>query len=506
MPSRIVLSFLALALSVPVLSQTPAADERLGAVHFATSCDPAGAPAFDRAVALLNSFEFAAAIGGFEHVLARDSSCAMAHWGIALSRWGNPVAAGNRPAKQLALGRAAANAALARGVGATDRERQYITAVSRLYDDFEHTTQRSRFMAYERAMARLRDSYPADTEAAIFHAIALVASADPADRTYASQRAAGKLLEQLRVAKPDHPGLAHYIIHAYDYPALARRGSAAAATYASIAPSAAHALHMPSHIFTRTGEWRESIRTNVRSMKIAEGNGSIAEALHAADYAEYAYLQLGLDSPAGAIVHRLSSLASKFDPDRVTGAAPGSAGVFALAAIPARFALERGQWRAAAKLEPRPSSFPWTQAMTYFARAIGSARTGNLADTRAAIDSLASIHRRLTELDESYWAGQVAIQQLGASAWLSFAEGRADSAIILMRQAAAIEDATDKNAVTPGPLAPAREMLGDLLMEYHRPAEALREYRLTLEKEPNRRRAIRGALAADQRIRMTRIR
>ncbi len=494
--------FIALLLALPAsaLAQIPSAKERLGAVHFPTSCDPSVSPVFDRAVALLHSFEFGAAIGGFERVLASDSSCAMAHWGIALSRWGNPVAAGNKPSEQLALGRGSVDAALARSSIVTDRERDYINAVSRLYDNVEHTTQRSRVVMYEQAMARLADSQGADTEAAIFHAIALVAAADPTDKTYANQRTAGMRLEQLRIALPDHPGLAHYIIHAYDYPALAGDGSDAAASYASIAPSAAHALHMPSHIFTRTGAWQESIRTNLRSMQVAEANGSLAEALHAADYAVYANLQLERDVAAGAIIKRLPSLASRFDPDRVTGAAPGAAGVFALAAIPARFALERGQWRAAEQLEPRSSRFPWTEAMTYFARAVGSAHTGNLAVTRTAIDSLAVLRQRLVDRDESYWAGQVAIQQRAASAWLQFGEGRVDSAITLMRQAAELEDATDKNAVTPGPLAPAREMLGDLLMSGDRPMEALREYTRALEKEPGRRRAVQGTRAASRAI------
>lgn len=471
-------------------------DEKLGTVHFPTSCKAEVAPSFDRAVALLHSFEFGAAIKGFEQVLAADSTCAMAHWGIAMSRWSNPMAAGNRAAAQLERGRLAVDAASRHATRATQRERGYIAAVAELYRNFENVNQRTRVAAYERAMGDLAAKQADDMEAKVFYAISLVASALPGDKSYANQRKAGAILEPLWAKHPNHPGLAHYIIHTYDYPALASEAAAAARGYASIAPSAAHAMHMPSHIFTRTGLWKESIETNLKSMEIALATASIGETLHASDYAAYAYLQLRRYADAKGILDRLPGLRSRFDVNAVTGAAPGSAGVFALAAIPARYALEREAWAEAASLEAFPSEMPWTQAMSYFARAIGASKTGDFAKARASIDSLAVIRDRLAARDEPYWSEQVAIQHLGAQAWLDLGENRVDSALARMRRAAAREDATEKSAVTPGPLFPAREMLGDMLVQLKRPKEALTEYRATLVNEPNRYRSVAGAAKA----------
>jgi hypothetical protein len=474
----------------------PAASERLGAVHFATSCSPAVAPQIDRAVALLHSFEFGAAIKGFNDILAADSTCAIAHWGIALSRWGNPMAAGNRTADQLAKGQLAVDAATRHASHASAREQGYVSAVAELFRNADRVGQRERVLAYEKAMADLVARQPADTEAVIFHAISLVAAASPTDKTYASQKRAGEILEALWKVQPNHPGLAHYIIHTYDYPRLAGEADAAARTYAEIAPSAAHALHMPSHIFTRTGAWRESIETNLRSVEVAEKSASMAEMLHALDYATYAYLQLHRDSAAKSVLDRLPSIAARFDPTAVTGAAPGSAGIFALAAIPARNALERDRWSQAASLEVKVSAFPWTDAMTHFARALGASHTKDFAKSRAAIDSLAAIRDRLAARDEPYWSEQVAIQHLAAEAWLDLAQGRKDSAVARMRRAAAREDATEKSAVTPGPLAPAHELLGDMLLQLGQPTAALAEYEKTLVTEPNRYRSLNGAARA----------
>ena len=474
----------------------PGSGEKLGTVHFPTSCSPSVAPQFDRAIALLHSFEFGEAIKGFGQVLAADSSCAMAHWGIALSRWSNPVAAGNRAPEPLRLGRIATESATRLSARASEREKGYIAAVAELYNNFETVAQPARIAAYERAMGELVAKQPTDTEAKVFHAISLVASASPTDKTYANQRKAGKILEPLWKEQPNHPGLAHYIIHTYDYPALASDASAAANQYATIAPSAAHALHMPSHIFTRTGQWTQSVDTNLRSIDAATKTASIAEALHASDYATYAYLQMRRDDLAKEIVDRLPALAARFDVNAVTGAAPGSAGVFALAAIPARYALEREAWADAAKLAAKPSGFPWTEAMTYFARSIGASRTGDFANARIAVDSLAAARDRLATQNEAYWTEQVAIQHLVAQAWLDLTEGRKDLALTRMREAATREDATEKSAVTPGPLAPARELLGDMLMQLGRPAEALAEYQRTLVKEPNRYRALAGGVRA----------
>ncbi|AHG89232.1 TPR repeat-containing protein [Gemmatirosa kalamazoonensis] len=499
MPRVARLPFAALVVALlarPLHAQSHHDAERLGTVHLATSCRPEVAPRFDRAVALLHSFEFGAAIRGFEDVLAGDSTCAMAYWGIALARWTNPVAPGERPTAALVLGRRAADAAARLAPRATPREQGYAAAVAALYADYEHVDQQTRVRAYERAMADLVAREPADTEARIFHAIALVAAAPPTDKSYADLRRAGAELEALWARQPDHPGLAHYIIHSYDVPALAPRAAAAARRYAAIAPSAAHALHMPSHTFTRVGQWQASVDANRRSAEAALRDASIAEVLHASDYQVYAYLQMRRDSAARAVLATLPALAARFDPTAVTGAAPGSAGVFALAAMPARYALERGAWAEAAVLEPVASAFPYAEAMTYFARALGAAHIGDTARARVAGEWLAAIRDRLAARGEPYWAEQVAIQTLGADAWLAFARGRRDDALALMREAATREDATEKSAVTPGPLAPARELLGDLFAALGRPREALAEYRATLVREPNRYRALDGARRA----------
>jgi len=466
------------------------ATEKLGTVHFRTSCSPVVASQFDRAVALLHSFEFGSSIKGFSDVLAADSTCAMARWGIALAQWSNPFAAGARSAALLQRGKLAADDAARLGSRATEREREYIAAVQTLYTDVEHVDQRARVVAYEHAMADLVAKQPADTEAKIFYALSLAASALPTDKTYANQLKAGAILEPLWAQQPDHPGLAHYIIHSYDYPPLAAKAKAAAARYASIAPSAAHALHMPSHTFTRVGMWQESIDANRRSIAVATPSGAIGEVLHGSDYLEYAYLQMGNDSAAKAVLDGLPALAARFDPNTIAGAAPPAAAVFAIAAIPARYALERGAWADAAALESHASAFPWADAITYFARALGAARLGDTARARASVDALASIRVRLATMGEAYWAEQVAIQQLGAEAWIDLAERNQARALMRMREAVTREDATDKSAVTPGPLAPARELLGDMLVQLGRPAEARAEYRASLVKEPNRRHSL----------------
>ncbi len=503
MPARLLAVLGATMLMFGVASQGMSqehahANESLGTVHFATSCRAEVAPRFDRAVALLHSFEFGAAIRGFEGVIAADSTCAMAHWGIALSRWTNPMAAGVRTPAQLQPGREAASVAARLATRASERERLYADAVGSLYSDYEHVDQRTRLVNYEHAMAALVAKQPADTEAKIFYAIALTASAPPTDKTYANQLKAGSMLESLWVKQPNHPGLAHYIIHTYDVPALAPRAKAAAERYARIAPSAAHALHMPSHTFTRVGLWDQSIETNHRSIDVARRENSIGEALHASDYIEYAYLQEGRDSAALAILNAVPTLAAKFDVNAITGAAPGSAGVFALAAIPARYALERNDWKRAAVLElPADANrFPWTAAMVYFARGLGAVHTGALDTVASSVDSLAAIALRLSQSGEGYWAQQVSVQMLGLRGWLALSQNRVDSALVWMQRAADSEDATDKNAVTPGPLAPARELLGDMLMEVGRPADALVAYRSTLEREPNRFRTLYGAMRA----------
>jgi hypothetical protein len=469
--------------------------EKLGTVHFQTSCSPAAQPVFDRAVALLHSFDFSRAIDGFNATLKADASCAIAEWGLALSRWGNPFAAGLKSAAQLRQGRDAIGRATATPAR-TARERAYIDAASRLYADYERVPQDARVRAYRDAMTALAARAPDDDEAVIFHALSLAFAADPADKTYAKQLEGGALLEALFAKHPDHPGLAHYIIHAYDVPPLADRALEAARRYATIAPSAPHALHMPSHTFTRVGYWQESIDTNIASAASAKREGTTAEELHALDYQAYAYLQTGQDRAAGRLVAALPEVARRFDPSAIGGAAPPSAGFFALAAIPARYMLERGAWADALTLAPKATPFPYTDAMTHFARAIGAGHLRQPAPIREAIAALEQIRDRLTKAGEGYWAEQVEIQRLAASAWLMLVEDRSADAIAAMRAAAVREDATEKNAITPGPLAPARELLGEVLLEVKEPAVALKEFEATLRKEPNRFRAIAGAARA----------
>ncbi len=469
--------------------------ERLGTVHFATSCSAAAAPRFDRAVALLHSFSFGASIEAFEETLRTDPSCALACWGEALASWGNPFAAGQKALPQIRRGQEAL--ARAGTIGArTERERAYLAAAGELFHDPEHRDQRTRLIAYREAMAALASRYPEDMEASIFYALAIAQSAAPSDKTYADLLKAGAILEPLFAAHPDHPGLAHYIIHSYDVPPLAPRALEAARRYARIAPSAPHALHMPSHTFTRLGLWQESIDTNIASAAAARRDGAIAEELHALDYQMYAYLQTGQDAAARALLDSLPQVAARFDPESTASAAPPAAGVFALAAIPARWALERGDWSAAARLEPRPSRFPFTEALTHFARALGASRAGELALARSALDGLQQTRDLLRAAHEDYWAEQVEIERRAAAAWLALAEGRTTEALAAMREAAELEDGTEKNAMTPGPIAPARELLGEMLLETHQPAQALQAFQATLQREPNRFRALAGAARA----------
>jgi len=472
----------------------PAA-EKLGSVHFETSCTAAAQPIFDRAVALLHSFDFGRAIDGFNAALTNDPSCVVAYWGIALSRWSNPFAAGVKPPAQLQLGRDAIVKAETIASGTT-RERDYVRAAAQLYADFERRPQPARVAAYRDAMSGVASRYPGDEEAQIFYALALAFSADPNDKTYASQITGGGMLEQLFSRHPDHPGLAHYIIHAYDVPSLADRALEAARRYATIAPSASHALHMPSHTFTRVGYWQESIDANIASAATAKRDGATAEELHASDYQAYAYLQTAQDRAARRLVDALPEMAGRFDPSSLSAAAPPSAGFFAIAAIPARYALERGAWAEAVALEPKTTPFPYADAMTWFARAIGAGHLGRTAVIRESIDALERIRERLSQSGETYWAEQVEIQRRGASAWLAFADGRRADAIAEMRAVADREDATEKNAVTPGPLAPSRELLGEMLRASQQPALALKEFEATLRKEPDRFRALAGAAGA----------
>lgn len=489
-----ILQALALALLVSCWAATPAAaqesmqhqhtePEKLGKVHFETSCRPAVAPAFDRAVALLHSFSFSSSKRAFEAILADDPACAMAYWGVAMAEWGNPFA-GMRSGAMLERGGAAAARGLTTG-SPTPRERDYLTAVGALYRDHATVDHRTRIVNYERAMEALHTKYPEDREATAFYALAVNQTALPTDKTFANQLKAAGMLEELARTDPDHPGLTHYIIHAYDHPPLAERALGAARRYAAIAPSAPHALHMPSHTFTRVGSWQESIDTNIGSAASAIREGTFAEALHAMDYQTYAYLQTGQDAAAKRVVDEAPRLLERVA-NAQAGAAPPSAGYYAAAAIPARYALERGAWAEAAALAVRATPVPYVDAVTHFARALGAARSGNPAAAAADIAALVVLGDKLAAANETYWAGQVRIQRDVATAWVNLAEGRRDEALARMRAAADAEDATDKSAISPGPLTPARELLGEMLLAANQPADALKEFEATMRKEPNR--------------------
>ena len=340
----VILSVLAAS---PSMTQEHHGTEKLGAVQFATSCNGVAQKDMNHAVALLHSFQFSRAIDGFNMVLGDDATCAIAYWGIALSDWSNPFAPGIKDKSQLQLGRNSVERGTALGAK-TERERAYLAAVGKLYSDFESASQPARLLAYRDAMAGVAAIYPQDHEAQIFYALALVVAEDPGDKTYADRLKAATILETLFAEEPTHPGLAHYLIHAYDVPALAGRALVAARRYAKIAPDAPHALHMPSHTFTRLGYWQESIDSNLAAAAAARRQGQTAEELHASDYEIYAYLQTAQDEAAARIVTSLPEIASRFDPKAVlTGAGPPSAGYFALAAIPARYALERQDWQQA---------------------------------------------------------------------------------------------------------------------------------------------------------------
>ena len=473
---------------------TAASSEKLGTVDFATSCAPAVRAEFNRAVALLHSFEFRPAMEGFGRVLERDASCAIAYWGIALCHWQNPFA-GIKSGPGLERGHAAAQKGLTTG-SPTPRERAYIEAVAELYKDAATTSHRDRTLAYERAMERVQREYADDTEARMFYALAVSQTALLSDKTYANNLKAGAILEPLFRQYPDHPGLAHYIIHAYDVPALAPKALEAAQRYAGIAPSAPHALHMPAHTFTRVGYWSESIATNIASERTALEQNVIAEALHAMDYQAYAYLQTAQDAKARAVLERAPGTVAKLDMNALGGAAPPVAGKYAAAAIPARYALERGEWAEAAALAVTPSPFPHVDAITHFARALGAARSGRPEAAGPDIERLAALHSALLGSKDAYWAEQVDIQRRVATAWVTFAEGRRDEAIRQLRAASDSEDATDKAAISPGPLAPARELLGEMLLESGKAAEALAAFEATMAKEPRRFRGAYGAARA----------
>ncbi|HVS82835.1 MAG TPA: hypothetical protein VHE60_13985 [Pyrinomonadaceae bacterium] len=460
--------------------------EELGQVNFLVSCNAAAQGQFNRAVALLHSFWYAEAAKGFSQVIGTDPRCGMGHWGVAMTNY-HPVWA---PPTSAELQKGLAAVEKAKAVGArTQREKDYIAAIETFYRDADKLDHRTRALAYEKAMEQLYVRYPQDHEAAIFYALALLGTAQPTDKTYAKQKKAGEILNKVLAYEPEHPGVAHYLIHSFDYPQLAYLALPAARSYAKIAPSAPHALHMPSHIFTRLGLWQDSIQSNIASAAAAKNYAARTrpetasfDQLHAMDYLVYAYLQSAQDRKAKQILDEIQPMGQ---------ADPELAAAYAFAAIPARYALERRRWSEAAALVVRPAGFPWdrfryAEAITYFARALGAARSGDTAAAGRDVEKLASIQKSLAEGKDIYWATQVEIQRQAAAAWLAHAEGKNEEALKLMRSVAELEDSTEKNPVTPGPVVPARELLGELLLELNEPKLALKEFEIAVLASPNR--------------------
>jgi hypothetical protein len=464
------------------------ADQKLGTVHFATSCNETAQRRFDRAMRYQHSFWYAESKEIYQDALKADPECAIAYWGIALSLLSNPH--GAIPTPNLPLGLSAIEKAKAVGAK-TERERDYIDALAVMYVDYDKTPQQERVQSYLKKMEALAAKYPDDDEAQIFYAITLNVAASPADKTYANQLRGAAILEPIWQRQPQHPGVAHYLIHLYDYPAIAAKGLPAALRYSKIAPNAPHAQHMPSHIFTRVGYWKESIAANTASVQAAKANKEIGDQLHGQDYLVYAYLQLGQDKEARATVEEIE--AAQFDPDAFAAA-------FSRAVAPARYMVERGDWTGAANLDVKPSKFPHVMAITHFARAIGAARSGHPAVARADAAKLTEIRDTLREAKNNYWAGQVDVQVLAANAWILYADGKYDDALKAMSAAAAAEDNSEKSPVTPGPPAPARELYGFMLLDRGMAREALAAFEATMAKEPNRFNGYAGAAKAAQAI------
>ncbi len=454
----------------------------VGSVAFPVSCNAEAQMRMNRGVAMLHSFWFTEAAKTFEGVLQADPGCGIAYWGIALAQFGNPMGGGTGPALQTA-GWAAAQKGLQTGARSA-RDSAYLNAAVALFKDADKVDNRTRMRAYEAAMADAVQKFPTDTEAQIFHGIIMVANAPPTDLTFAQQKKAAQILTALYLKQPDHPGLAHYIIHAFDSPPLAQNALAAARKYASLAPAAPHALHMPSHIFTRLGYWDESIRTNRKSMNLEPTPGTKS---HAADYMVYAYLQKGQDDSAAAVINEIG--------DGRGGYPAGTQLSYNLFAMPARYALERNDWKAAAAL-PVLTAPPASEAVTHFARALGAARSGDATTAKAEIEVLKDLSEKLKAQKDPYWPVVIDAQMVAASAWAAHASGQHAEALQYAAQAADLEESVEKHPVTPGPLIPARELLGDILMVHGKPAEALAAYEKTLQREPNRERTILGAARA----------
>ena len=471
----------------------------LGTVDLPTSCNATAQELISRGAALLHSFGYEEARLAFNGAAKADPACAMAYWGVART-WYHPIWAPPSP-DELKAGAAALDRALAIDAK-TSRERDYVNALAVFYKDWQTVDHATRAKNYEQALGAVCDHNPSDDEAAIFHALQLVAIGylDPTDKSYRWQRKGSEILNNLLVRHRNHPGVAHYIIHSVDYPSLAELGLQAARAYARIAPDSPHALHMPSHIFTRLGLWDDSIASNIASMKSAvaqtqrlHGGGGSFDQLHAMDYLVYAYLQEAKDTSARKVLAEIQDM-TRLDEDQFAAA-------YAFAASPARLPLERHDWRAAAALEIKPAWFPWNrfpnvEALVHYARAIGAARTGDVAAARRSAGEIAAIREAMPATRDYDWSGSIGAQWEAVTALIAWAEGEKDEGVRLLRLAADHEDAVDKHPVTPGALLPVREMLADLLLENGRPAESLKEYEAALKTAPRRFNATAGAAKA----------
>jgi len=473
-----------LVIIVPLRAPAQDAAQRLGTVHFPTSCNETAQRRFDRGMRYQHSFWYSQSKEIFEDVLKADPKCVIAYWGIGQSLLANPF--NPTPAKNLSEALAALTKAKEIGAG-TSREGDLIAALTVYYTDHDKLDQRTRVLAYVKAMEAVAVRHK-DDEVQIYYALALDVAASPSDKTYANQLKAAAILEPIFQRQPHHPGVAHYLIHTYDYPALAQKGLDAALRYAAIAEAAPHAQHMPSHIFTRVGSWKESALSNAAAAKLAKQGKEPDDQLHASDYMVYAYLQLGRDRAARALIDEMAGVTG-YNAERNTGP-------FALAASSARYVLERNDWNGASQLPVTASRFAYTEAMTRFARALGAARLGQLDAAKSEINRLAELRDALRAARDSYWAEQVDIQHAAASAWLLFAQGNRDGALAMLASAADAEDKTDKATVTPGPLIPARELYGTMLLTSGKAQEALASFKAVLEKEPRRLGAMLGAARA----------
>jgi len=481
-----------LALSLPFASAQETHDhgvpEKLGKVSFPISCAPTVQDDFNRGVALLHSFAYSAAKSEFQSVVTRDPQCAMAHWGVAMTYyqplWQPPVSPATSPIAEQEIG-------LATQIGArTERERGFIRALSLIFESTDTVPYPERASQYERAMSVVASQNKDDAEAQVFYALALIANASPTDKTHTKQKQAAELLEPLYRAYPQHPGIPHYLIHACDNAEMAQRGLAPARAYSQIAPSAPHALHMPSHIFTRLGLWNDSILSNLAAREAADRLGDTGDELHAMDYLVYAYLQAGQDQEASRLVEQLKEMHNLDQSDFKVA--------YAFTAIPVRLDVERGRWSDASAIVPPEKAPPQVVAVALWARGLGLARTGRPDSARMEIEKLERIEEQLHAAGEDYWATQVDIQIGEVQAWSAQASNKPDEAVELLRKAADEEDAIEKLPVTPGPIIPAREQLGYLLLERNQPVLALKEFQSALSNTPGRRGATLGAAQAQQ--------